>query len=101
MIELTGKQVRTLRSLGQTLKVLSVIGKAGLTEGITSGINHLLDAHELVKIRVPAGSKAQRQEAGEQVATACGAGFVGLVGRTVLLYRPCESLPNEKRITFP
>jgi RNA-binding protein YhbY len=41
---------------------------------------------------------SERKQAAEELAIAAGAQCVGVVGRTVLLYRPNESLPAEKRI---
>ena len=92
MIELTGKQKRYLRSLAQQAKPLASVGKAGLSEDLVRNVSRLLEQHELVKIRVPAGSGADRAFFCESLAQATQSACIGVVGRVVLLYRPNPQL---------
>ncbi len=92
MIELTGKQRRYLRSLAQQAKPLASVGKAGLSDDLVSNISRLLEQHELVKVRVPAGSGADRAFCCESLAQATQSACIGVVGRVVLLYRPNPDL---------
>ncbi len=101
MTELTGKQKRFLRGLGQQLKPMCVIGKAGLTDGVIESISHVLAGRELLKVRLPAGSAEQRRQMANQLAVSTGAQCVGMVGRTVLLYRPSEEVDSAQRISLP
>ena len=98
MIELTGKQKRHLRSLGQTLDVAMMIGKAGLTMPIIKQIQQFLLERELIKLRltVPAGDvrKLMAAELEESTKAAC----AGVVGKTILLYKPNPKLDRDKRI---
>jgi hypothetical protein len=55
MEELTGKQKKHLRGLGQRLEVGASVGKGGLSPGLVQGISGLLERPELVKVRLPAG----------------------------------------------
>ena len=97
-MELTGPQKRRLRSLGHRLDVALTVGKGGLSEGVAERLRELFTRAELLKVRLPAGPPAQRQALAEELARAAGAALAGSVGRTVLLYRPNESLPPESRI---
>jgi len=101
MLELTGKQKRHLRGIGQGLGVLASVGKAGIGEPFVAAVRELLDRQELVKIRLPAGPGKWRNALAGQIAEAAGAVCAGVVGRTALLYRPNESLDTKGRIHFP
>jgi RNA-binding protein len=100
-MELTGSQKRHLRSLGHKLAVAATLGKAGISEGVTAKLKDLLAREELIKVRLPAGEPKDREELGEQLARAAGAGVAGAVGRMVLLYKPSDTLDPEKRIKLP
>jgi RNA-binding protein len=88
MSELTGKDKRRLRRLGQQLSVVATVGKAGMTDALLSSINRLLDEHELIKIRLTEETGRDRKAAADILAEAIDAQVAGVVGRTVLLYRP-------------
>jgi len=98
MIELTGKQKRQLRSLGQTLDAALMIGKAGLTPQIIEQVQQLLLERELIKLRLtgPAGDvrKLMAAELEESTDATC----AGIVGKTILLYKPNPKLDQNKRI---
>jgi len=55
-----------------------------------------LARRELVKVRLPAGA-AVRREMAEALAGASSAAVVGVVGRTILLYRPNPNLDEATR----
>ena len=98
MIELTTKQKTHLRGLAQRLDAATSVGKAGLTDAVTATVSRLLDRHELVKIHIPAGPNEERQDTAQTLAQATNAALVAVVGRMVVLYRPNEQLPAEKRL---
>jgi RNA-binding protein len=99
MASLTGKQKRHLRSLGQRLSADVTIGKAGATESLLAHLKRLLDERELIKVRLGEETTGRdRKQAAEELAADVQAVCVGVVGRTVLLYRPNESLPAGNRI---
>jgi RNA-binding protein len=99
-IELTSKQKSLLRGLGQSLDAQASVGKAGLTAAVAQSISALLAAKELVKVHIPAGSGDDRKAMGQELAAATGAVCVGVLGRTVLLYKPNPDLPPAKRIAI-
>ena len=98
MSELTGKQKRALRALGTRLTARGAVGKAGVTDAVVASVDGLLAGHELVKVRLAGGAGRERKEISRQLARATGACCVGTVGHTVLLYRPNENLPPERRV---
>jgi RNA-binding protein len=100
-MELSGSQKRHLRSLGNRMPVVMSLGKAGLTEGVAGALKDLFARQELLKVRLPAGAPPDREALAGKLALAAGAVVAGSVGRTVLLYKPNETLPPEKRIDLP
>jgi RNA-binding protein len=101
MHELTGKQKHVLRGLGQQLDPAVIVGKAGLTAGVVAAVAEALARRELVKVRLPAGPAPGRKALAAELAGAVAASGLGVVGRTMLLYRPNEDLPAEQRIELP
>jgi RNA-binding protein len=93
---LTGRQRRFLRSLAQRLEPVVRVGEAGLTAGVRHALDEALGAHELVKVRMRA--PADKKDLAARLAEAGGAALVGLVGHTVVLYRP---RPEPPRMELP
>lgn len=96
MAPLHGFQRRYLRGLANPRKALVQVGDAGLTEGVIGAVDRALDDHELVKVRLrePEDKKATARDLAEH----CRAELCGLVGHTVILYRPH---PDTPRIELP
>ncbi len=101
MTDLTGKQKRFLRGLGQKLPAAVQVGKAGRTDNVTAAVADALDRAELVKVRLPALPPADRKELAGDLADAVGAAVAGSVGRTVLLYRPNHDIAPDARLALP
>jgi RNA-binding protein len=76
------------------------VGKGGLSEGVAGRLRELFTRAELLKVRLPAGSPADREALIGELAKAGGAAVAGSVGRTALLYKPNETLPPEERVTL-
>lgn len=93
---LRGFQKRALRALAHGLSPVAQVGGAGLSAGVLAAIEEALRDHELVKIRMqqPEDKKGQARA----LAEATGAVLCGLVGHTVILYRPH---PERPRIVVP
>jgi RNA-binding protein len=100
MTELTGKQKRHLRGLGQRMQCLATVGKGGMNDAVLENLDRLLKQRELVKLRLTEEQGADRKTAAEMLAEALQADVAGVVGRTVLLYRPNPDLPAEQRISL-
>ena len=96
--KLTSAQRKNLRSAGRTLQPKVTIGKAGINESVLTHISGQLTRLELLKVRLPASNAASRSDAAKQIADGTDAALVDLVGRNVLLYRPNDQLPEDKRI---
>lgn len=94
--ELTGAQRRFLRGRANPLKPLVHVGASGLTEGVIAATDRALLDHELVKVRLH--QPDDKHAAADELAARTGAALAGVIGHTVILYRPH---PDEPRLRLP
>lgn len=92
--ELTGAQRRHLRSLAHPLKPVVFVGENGLSDAVLKAVDEALASHELIKIRLR--QPADKKDAARSLAEASGAALCGVVGHTVVLYRPDPDAPKIK-----
>lgn len=92
--ELRGKQRRYLRGLGHGLEPVVLLGREGMTDGIVRSVADALEAHELIKVRLPETEGAERKKAARELAGKSQAHLVQVLGRMVLLYRAREEKPE-------
>jgi RNA-binding protein len=92
MPELSGRQRKALRALAHKLQPVVQVGQDGVSEGVVRAIDSALLKHELIKIRLhePEDKKASARA----LAEAANAALCGLVGHTVILYRPHPDSPK-------
>ena len=88
---LQGYQRRFLRSRAHGLDAVVHVGQGGVTDAVGTAVDAALLAHELIKVRLhePADKKATAAE----LAKRTGAELCGVVGHTVILYRPHPEKP--------
>jgi RNA-binding protein len=93
---LAGYQKKALRGLANPLRAIIQVGEAGVSDAVLRALGDALLAHELVKVRLyaPEDKKATAQE----IADKSGSTLCGLVGHTVILYRPH---PEDPQIELP
>jgi RNA-binding protein len=94
--KLDGAQRRHLRGLAHALKPIVFVGEAGLSESVLAALDEALATHELVKVRLR--QPQDKKEAARKLASASGSALCGVVGHTVVLYRPD---PERPRIEVP
>jgi len=93
---LRGFQKRALRAQAHGLSAVAQVGGSGLSPAVLAAVDEALRDHELVKVRMrePEDKRGQARA----LAEATGAALCGLVGHTVILYRPH---PESPRIRLP
>jgi len=94
MQALTGKQRRHLRALGQALRATLNVGHEGVSDALVRQAEALLEAHELVKVRVGENAPADRHATAEALAHRTRAHLAQVLGRTALLYRKRAEEPT-------
>ena len=77
---------RQLRTLGHKLKQVVIVGNAGLSESVLAEIRLTLDHHELIKIRVNAADRIERQRIIDEICAQTRAELVQQIGHIALVY---------------
>jgi RNA-binding protein len=79
---------RHLKQKAHHLKPVVLLGAQGLTEAVLAEIDVALTAHELIKIKLSGGDKAQRQNWAEQICQHHQAELIQIIGQIAIIYRP-------------
>lgn len=87
-LTLTPKERQTLKGRAHKLNPVVLLGNAGLSEPVLKEIDRALQAHELIKIRVPNDDEAERHRISIEIASRLGAARVQSIGKVLVLYRP-------------
>lgn len=93
-MELTKTQRRWLARKAQRIRPTVMIGKEGLSDGVSGQTDAELEAHELIKVRF-VGHKESVTEISPLLAQNTGAVLVRTIGHVAILYRPRKDV--EKR----
>jgi len=89
-MSLTQTQIKHLKALAHHRNPVVMIGAAGLTPAVQREIGFALKAHELIKVKLPAIDRDERQALFEKLCTEAGAEPVQHIGRIAVLYRRAE-----------
>lgn len=84
---LTNADIKYLKGIGHQLNPIVIIGGNGVTPAIIEEIERALFDHELIKVKIPAGSKDEREAVVNELAEATGAVTVTSIGRMCLLLK--------------
>lgn len=94
MAELSGRQRRHLRALGQQLPATLHVGQEGVSEALVRQADAQLEIHELIKVRVGGNAPEDRHATAEELARRARAHLAQVLGRTALLYRRRREEPG-------
>ena len=97
---ITTKQRAFLRGLGNALDPVMQIGKEGLSENVLTSANLLLEARELVKIKVLKNNDDGVREIADGLAESLNAEVVQVIGNIFILYKK-STRKNFKHIELP
>lgn len=87
MMALTERQKKHLRRLGHDLHPIVLVGQRGMNAGVVEELKLALEHHELVKLRVRAGSREDRDAIFGELAGLSGSEFVFRIGNVGLFYK--------------
>jgi RNA-binding protein len=90
---LHGKARRHLRSLGNTLKPVVMIGHQGLTPALAQALDVALTQHELIKVKVLETCPSDMGTTALWLHRTLSAAVPQWLGHTLLVYRPFEKDP--------
>lgn len=94
-MSLTEKQKKHLRGLGHALDPVLLTGGAGITPGLLAELDSTLAHHELIKVKVRASDREERDAMVQALCEASGAELVQRIGNVALLWRPN---PERRRV---
>ncbi len=97
---ITTKQRAYLRGLGNALDPVMQIGKDGISENVLTGVNLLLEARELVKIKVLKNCDMEAKEMANLIAEKLRAEVVQVIGNIMILYKK-STRKDFKHIELP
>jgi RNA-binding protein len=96
---LTEPQKKFLRGLAHPRKVIVQTGNAGLTDAVLREIELALLHHELVKVRIVAGDRDERDAQIERAVQMTRCELVQRIGHVAILYR--RNPEKEQPIQLP
>lgn len=84
---LNSKQKQILKGQAHSLKPVVLMGSHGLTEAVLKEIDFALKAHELIKVRIQADDRDDKNTIVAQICQSNQAELVQLIGNICVLYR--------------
>jgi RNA-binding protein len=91
---LTEKQLRFLRGKAHALKPVILLGQKGLTDNVVTETLQALRDHELIKVRVRAADRTQREATVAELVQRCDCVLVRRIGHVAVLYRAAAPVPR-------
>ncbi|MEG0181573.1 MAG: YhbY family RNA-binding protein [Paraclostridium sp.] len=95
---LKGKQRAYLRSVANTLKPITQIGKEGVTESFLEQLEGMLKSREIVKVSILENAGLDTKETANAICEAIRAEFVQAIGFKFTIYKKNDEDP---KIIFP
>ena len=90
---LSNAQKRYLRGLAHDLKPVVMVGAKGVGPSLLAELDQALELHELIKVRVSAEDREQRDAATAALVEGSGAELVSRIGHVAVLYRRSKDKP--------
>ena len=92
---LSNADTKTFRAIGHQLKPVITVAEKGLTENIQLELERALNDHELIKLKLIAGDKAERTALVDEICALSKGVAVQTIGHVLLLYRAAKK-PDPK-----
>jgi RNA-binding protein len=90
---LSNAQKRYLRGLAHDLKPVVMVGAKGVGPSLLAELDQALELHELVKVKVGAEDREQREILIATMVEGSGAELVARIGHVAVLYRRSKDKP--------
>jgi putative YhbY family RNA-binding protein len=92
---LSSSERRALRARAHHLRPFISVGESGITTPVLGEIERCLRSHELIKVRVLAGDRHEREAMIGEICCALGAHPVQHIGKILVVYRPRPDDPAQ------
>jgi RNA-binding protein len=90
---LSNAQKRYLRGLAHDLKPVVMVGAKGVGPSLLAELDQALELHELVKVKVAAGDREERDALVASLLEPSDAALVARIGHVAVLYRRSKDKP--------
>ena len=90
---LTTKQRAFLKKKAHSLDAMVRIGKEGYSENTMQGITDVIKSRELIKVKILQNCETDKYEIGEKIALGTESEVVGIIGRTIIIYKENKENP--------
>lgn len=97
-VALTNAQIRFLRGQAHDLKAMLQVGGKGITDALSAEVDGALEQHELIKVKVAAADREERDAMIGELTARTDAVLVQRIGHTAVLYRPSK---DKRQIVLP
>lgn len=87
-VTLTPRERQKLKARAHALEPVVQVGQAGVTDQVAKELDRALTAHELIKVKVTAADRDEREALCEDIVARAEAAEVQRVGKVLVLYRP-------------
>ncbi len=94
MTKLTNNQKKFLRARGHILKPIIMIGQHGLSEAVLAELAVSMTKHELLKIKIRADDKEDRQRMIDDIIRITKAHLIQVIGGVMVIYRAFDEEPQ-------
>ena len=91
---ITSKQRAQLRAMATELDTIFQVGKGGINDALIESVGNALRARELIKGKVLENCELSPREALTELAAACRAEEVQVIGTKIVLYKRNENEPK-------
>jgi len=93
-MKLTNNQKKHLRSLAHDLRPIVMVGQHGLSDAVLAELESTMTKHELLKIKVRASDRVEKQEIVDKILSFSKAALVHVIGGVLVIYRPFDENPS-------
>ena len=87
-MKLNTKQKKFLRARAHKLKPVVTVGNAGLTDAVLNEIENTIEHHELIKVKLNAPTREDRQSMIEKICRSVHAELIYSIGHIAIFFRP-------------
>ena len=97
---MNSKQRAYLRKISATIDPIFRVGKSAVTPEITAAIDEALEKREIIKLHVLKNCFYEPKDIAEVLADRTRSNVVYVIGRKIVLYRPCKE-EKDRKIMLP
>lgn len=92
-MKLTSRKREYLRKAAHRLEPIVRVGKDGYSDNLAQTIVEAITPRELIKVKILQNADIEKREIAEKLAEKTGSEVVGIIGRTIILFKENKEKP--------